>query len=257
MLKTMKSKVIAGAVAVGVLSGGGAVLGATDAGTALKGWYDAKFGSAAASVTVDTANYAKGKIPGLAAEYQGIKNNTSSQLKAKGQSDADATNKSIDDQSKRYIEQINSKKAEIDTYLSGQFDSLASYAQGLINTSGSEALSYANKDLKSHADAEGKKAIEDVNVKVKGATAEAASKLQAAIDEAKASLQSQLDSEQAATTAEIKQMIDTKIEEVRVAVNATNNALVKENKKLITMTAKALLLDGQNQLDGIVGNINK
>ncbi len=257
MLKTVKSKVIAGAVTVGLLSGGGVVLGATDAGAQLKDWYDAKFSTASTNVVTDSYNYANSLVPGLTAEYQGFKDNTSNKLKAKGEFDTGVTNEAIDKKSQEYIDQINGQKAHIESYLSSQFDNLSSAAKGLIDQSGKEALKYANDDLASHANAEGQKAIADVNVKVKGATAEAARKLQETIDGAKSSLQGQLDTKQAATTAEIKAMIDTEISRLRTIITSTNNQLIIKQEKLITMTAKGLLIAGQAELDGIVGNINK
>ena len=253
----MKSKVIAGAVTVGLLAGGGAVLGATDAGTQLKGWYDAKFSVASGKVVTDSYNYANSLVPGLTAEYQGVKDNTTNKLSVKGEVVAGVTNESIDKQSQEYIDQINAQKAHIESYLSNQFGILSSAAKGLIDQSGKDALDYANGDLAKHADAEGKAAIADVNVKVKEATAEAAKKLQDTIDGAQTSLQSQLDSNQAATIAEIKSMIDKEISRLRTIITSTNNQLINKQEKAITMVAKSLLLAGQAELDGIVGNINK
>ena len=257
MLKTMKSKVIAGAVTVGLLSGGGVVLGATDAGAQIKDWYDAKFSVASQNVTTDSYNYASSKVPGLAAEYQGFKNNTSNKLKLKGEDQAKVSSDLIEKKSQAYIDEINGQKAHIESYLSNQFDSLSSVAKGLIDQSGKDALNYANRDLASHANTEGQKAVTDVNVKVKDATAEATRKLQETIDGAKNSLQSKLDAEQTATTTEIKGMIDDEIIRLRTIITSTNNQLILKQEKLITMTAKGLLLAGQQELDGIVGNINK
>ncbi|MGG0643104.1 hypothetical protein ABE021_04020 [Sporosarcina gallistercoris] len=257
MLKTMKSKVIAGAVAVGVLSGGGAVLGATDAGVALKGWYDAKFGSASEKIAVDSAAYATSLAPGLAADYQVEKDRATSKLKGEGETSISNANGGIDKKSKEYIDQINAQKSHIESYMSSQFNGLSSLAKGLIEKSGKEALAYANGDLANHAGSEGQKAVGEVNVKVKEATAEAASKLQAAIDESKKSLQSQLDSQQAKTTEEIKHMIDSEISKLRGAIINTNNKLIFDNEKKIKSAAHALRLAAESQLDAIVGNINK
>lgn len=257
MLKTVKSKVIAGAVTVGLLSGGGVVLGATDAGAQLKGWYDAKFTVASGKVTADSYEYANSLVPALTAEYQGIKDNTTNKLSEKGVFVAGVTNASIDKQSQKYIDEINSQKAHIESYLSDRFGDLSSAAQGLITQSGKDALDYANGDLARHAAAEGAAAIAEVNVKVKDATAEAARKLQDTIDGAKSSLQSQLDANQAATTAEIKTMIDNEISKLRTVITSTNNQLIAYHERSITMTAKSLLLAGEAELDGIVGNINK
>lgn len=257
MLKTVKSKVIAGVATVGLLTGGGVALGATDAGVQLKGWFDSKFAIATTGVIKDTTSYANSKVPGLAAEYNGLKVDATSKINAKGEFVTGVTNESIDKQSQAYIDQINKEKAHIETYLSSRFDDLSSAASGLINQSGKDALDYANTDLAKHAGDTGTAAVADVNVKVKEATAQAAKKLQDTIDGAKSDLQGQLNSNQAATTAEIKAMIDSKISELRKIITSTNNQLIAYHEKNITMTAKALLLAGQAELDGIVGNINK
>lgn len=257
MLKTVKSKVIAGVATVGLLTGGGVALGATDAGVQLKGWFDSKFSIATTGVINDTTNYASSKVGGLTAEYNGLKANATSKINDKGKRATTDANNSIDKQSQEYIDQINKEKAHIDTYLSSRFDDLSAAANGLITQSGNDALNYANTDLAKHAGDTGTAAVADVNVKVKEATAQAAKKLQDTIDGAKSDLQGQLNANQAATTAEIKTMIDNKIVELRKIITSTNNQLIAYHEQKITNAADKLLSSGKAELEGIVGNINK
>lgn len=257
MLKKAKGKVIAGTLVVGLVAGGGAVLGATDAGANLKAWYDAQFGKASSKITEEVGSYGNSKIEGLTAEYNGLKADATSKINSRGEFVGDVTKKSVQEQSDKHIDAIKEQKAHIETYLSGQFDSLAQFANGLIEQSGKDALAYAESDLKQHAGDAGKVAGEKMEADVKASTAAALKDLEDTIRWAKEDLQAKLDKETDLTIEEIKAMIDKKIVELRGKVTALNDAFVKEQERQLTMTSKKLLLEAQAQIDALVNGMNK
>ncbi|QTD40818.1 hypothetical protein [Sporosarcina sp. Te-1] len=257
MLKKAKGKVIAGTLVVGLVAGGGAVLGATDAGANLKAWYDAQFGKANEKITTEVANYGNSKIDGLLTEYNGLKADATSRIDSKGEFVGDVTKDGIQKRSEEHIDAIKEQKAHIESYLGSQFDSLAQFANGLIEQSGKDALAYAESDLKQHAGDAGKVAGEKMEADIKAATADAIKDLEDTIRWAKEDLQAKLDKETDLTIEEIKAMIDAKIVELRGKVTALNNTFVKEQERVITMAGKALLLDAERQLDALVNGINK
>ncbi|MCG3088280.1 hypothetical protein [Sporosarcina cyprini] len=256
-MKKAKGKVIAGTLVVGLVAGGGAVLGATDAGANLKAWYDAQFGKASNKITEEVGSYGNSKIEGLTAEYNGLKAEATSKINSRGESVGDTTKKNVKEQSDKHIDAIKEQKAHIETYLSGQFDSLAQFANGLIEQSGKDAWIYAESDLKKHAGDAGKAAGEKMEADIKATTAAALKDLEDTIRWAKEDLQAKLDKETDLTIEEIKAMIDAKIVELRGKVTALNNKLVMEQDKIITMNGKMLLLEAQAQLDALVNGMNK
>ena len=257
MLKTVKGKVIAGTVAFGLLSGIGVVLGATDAGTNLKNWYDAQFGKSSNQVVEEVADYGLGKIDGLVTEYEGLKTNAFDRINSTGKVGTDATNKGVDRSAGEHIDAIKQQKIEIEKYLSGQFQSLRDFSAGLINETGQAALDYANEDLKNHANAVGSDTKDKMTKDINENTAKAINDLEETIKYAKEDLQAQLDSNTNLTIEEIKGLIDAEIVELRGKITKLNNSLIAEQNKIITMTAKGLLLKAQDELQAIVDGINK
>ncbi|MER2078250.1 hypothetical protein [Psychrobacillus psychrotolerans] len=256
MMKTVKGKVIAGTVAVTLFAGVGAAFGASDAGLNLKNWYKTQFTSSSGEVNKQVADYAGSKVDGLTKEYNTIKTDAGASINEKGGFVTEVASGNIDDRSREHIDSIKEEKAHIETYLAGQFDSLSTYTQGLINEAGKEALKYANNDLAQYTDKAGKAAVEKVNTDVKAATALAVKDLKDTIYWAKSDLQTKLDKERDLTVVEIKGMIDAKIVELRGEITKKTTALVKEQEKIITMTAKGLQIAGLKELDDLVSGMN-
>lgn len=257
MIKTVKGKVIAGTMVFGLVTGAGVAFGATDAGTNLKNWYDGQFGKASENVAGQVAAYAGGKVEGLTVEYKGLKTDATNSINEKGVAQAGVANKNIEKLSREHIDAIKDQQAHINTYLSGQFDSLSIFAKGLINQAGDDALKYAKNDLGEYTGAAGNAANEKVKTDVKAVTNEAIKDLEDTINAAKADLQAQLDKETDLTVTEIKGLIDAKINELRTKITKINDGLVAEQVKIITMTAKGLQLEAERAMKALVDGINK
>lgn len=257
MLKTVKSKVIAGALVVGLVSGGGAVLGATDAGAQLKSWYDGQFKKSSELVSAEVAKYGAEKVDGLVDEYNGLKDKTSNKLAERGEVGKNATNSNVDKRASEHIDAIKEQKMHIESYLSGQFKLLSDYTAGLISEAGNKALKEANEDLTKHAGTVGVEVQDQMEKAINENTEQAISDLEETISAAKSELQAQLDKNADLTIEEIKGLIDAKINELRTQITKINNDLIRLHDKTITMTAKSLLLKAQSELDAIVNNMNK
>ncbi|MFD1929204.1 hypothetical protein ACFSFY_14270 [Sporosarcina siberiensis] len=257
MIKTLKGKLVAGTLVFGLVAGTGVAFGATDAGTNLKAWYDVQFGKASASIETEVATYAGSKVPGLVAEYNGLKSDATDSINEKGEFVAGVASGNIDAKSREHIDAIKEEQAHINTYLSGQFDSLSTFASGLINQAGVDAIKYAKGDLGKYTGDAGKTAKEKVETDVNAVTAQAIKDLEDTINEAKEQLQGQLDKETGLTVTEIKGLIDAKIIELRTKITTMKNALVKDQEKIITMTAKALQIAAEKAMQDLVNGINK
>jgi len=255
MIKTVKGKVIAGTLAFGLVAGSGVALGATDAGINLKAWYDAKFGTAATSVTGEISAHALGKVDGLTNEYNGLKTAATNSINTTGgMASAVATTK-INEKSAEHIAAINQQKAAIAGHMATQFDELSSYANGLINQAGVAGLQAATDDLTAHTGAKGADALATLTTELGNAKGTAVSQLESAISTAKSDLQAQLASEKASTVAEINGLIDAKIIELRQKITKIKNDLVRAQQELITAKAIALENAAKAELQSVVDGI--
>ncbi|MDF2067309.1 hypothetical protein [Bacillus sp. Cr_A10] len=252
MIKTVKGKVVAGTVAVTLFAGAGVAFGASDAGTKLKAWYDGQFNSASSQIEANVASNVNGRINGLVTEYNGLKKGATDSINQTKNSESADKKQKISKEAQDHIDAIKEEQEHIESYLSGQFDQLRGFANGLINQAGTSAINYANNDLTVHTGAKGTEAIGTLTTDLEGAKATAVNDLNDAINAAKTDLQNKLSAETTQTTDEIIALIDAKIIELRGIITAKRDALVVVQQGLIT--AKAVELEGlaKSELQGIV-----
>ncbi|AYC29905.1 hypothetical protein [Paenisporosarcina cavernae] len=255
MLKTLKSKVIAGTVTVGMLSGVGVAFGASDAGDNLQTWFNNQFGIASDSIEDQSVAYVQGQVGALASEYNGLKTGAGASIQTAGVNATTTTNTNVSNKAGEYIQDVNDMKAHIDTYLAGEFDSLSNFAQGIINQAGTQALNYATTDLGTYTTAQGQTATTNMTTNINASTASTKADLQAAITAAKNDLQAQIDAETALTVQEIKDMIDAKIVQLRAQVTAVRDNYVTQQQAAITAAAQQLEASAIAELEAVVDGI--
>ncbi|WP_394188344.1 hypothetical protein [Paenisporosarcina quisquiliarum] len=255
MLKTIKGKVIAGTVSVTLLAGAGAAFASSNAGANLKDWYDGQFNTASGNIQSDVATNVQNRINGLASEYNGLKSAAGNSISTDGTTATATASGNIDTAAQEHIDAINAEKVHIQGYMAGQFASLETFADGLINQAGTAAVNYANNDLTNYTGAQGVAARTSLTTALEDDTEDAVAELQQAISAAQGELQGQLNSLEDSTTENIIDAIDAKIEELRLTITAKRDALVAAQKVLID--AKAVELEEaakaalQAEVDGI------
>ena len=255
MIKTVKGKVITGATAFALISGG-AVMASSDAGMNLKAWYDGKFGESSTKVATDSANYAKGKVPSLNREYNGLKSEGTDFINTAGTQKTAEGAGNINQAKAEHITAIQDKEAEIQGYMDSQFDALYASAQKIINDTANQGYKWAQNDLSRKYGADGAAAtakVESDLTKVKDA---AVTDLETAIQNAKGNLLTSLNSNTTATTAEIKAAIDAKINVLRGEITDLRDNLVAVQKQVISDKAIALENQAKNEMDTLVADIN-
>jgi hypothetical protein len=256
MLKTIKSKVIAGTVSVVLLSSAGAAFASSNAGANLKDWYDGQFGVATSNIVGDVESNVTGRINGLATEYEGLKTAAGTSISTDGTNANTLASGNIETATQEHINSINAKQTQIEGYMDGQFAALKFAANGLINQAGNAALGYANNDLTTFTGAKGDAARSTLTTELEADTATAVSELELAIKEAKGDLQAQLDTKEEATTEAIIGLIDAKINSLRTTITQKRDDLVAAQKLLIDAKALELETAAKNQLQAVVNNIN-
>ncbi|MBO0959872.1 hypothetical protein J1P26_09055 [Neobacillus sp. MM2021_6] len=255
MKKSIKTKVLSGAVAVGLLSSVGVAFASTDAGTNLQNWYNSQFGKSAASIQTQTTNYAVGKAPGLVNEYNGLRTNAVTSINGTKTAETAAANTAINNAKKEHLDALAAQKLAIQNHLQSQFDGIQQAADTIIGQVGLLAIDYANKDLTKLTGDKGSAALTSLTTDLNKSSDDAVKELQDAIDAAKADLQSQLDSATASRVDNIKHIIDKKIDELRGTITTKKNELVAAQQKLITEKAQKLQAQAEADLAAAVAGI--
>lgn len=250
----MKSKVIAGVATVGLIAGVGAAAASEDIGGKLQSWYDSQFGNTKVSMEREVGNYVTSKIPSLSNEYNTGKSTATSQITNQGNTSATNASANINSEKDKYIEALEGKQAAIEAGLEKQFDDLFNEAEGLINSAGDKVFDFAKTDLGNATTNAGKKALADVETKINASKDSAVKELQAAIAAAKTELEGQLADEKDATTQEIKDAIDNKINALRSQLVPIVRDFINTQKGLITTKASELEANAMNELKDAVNN---
>ena len=256
MIKTIKGKVITGVTAFALISGG-AVLASTDAGDNLKAWYEGQFGKSTAKVIKESTDYANGKVGSLYKEYDGLKKDGTGFINTAASEKTAEGTANINSAKDEHITAVQTKEADIQRYMSGQFDGLYAAAQKIIDDTANEGYKWAQNDLSKKYGADGKAATDKVNADLNRVKEAAVTDLETVIFNAKRDLQNSLDSNTTATTTEIKKAIDAKINVLRGQITQLRDELVAVQKQVIADRAIALEGQAKTEMDNAVANINK
>ncbi|EKN64745.1 hypothetical protein BABA_22693 [Neobacillus bataviensis LMG 21833] len=251
-MKSMKTKIVTGVVAVGLLSGVGAAFAKTDAGEILQGWYDGQFGKSTSSLESETAKYGTDQQTAWSGEYNNLKTDATNSINGTKTSETNKAKGEINGAKKGHLDVLKAKKAEISGYMDDQFDAISVAAQNGIKSAGDKTLTDAYDDLQKHTESKGWDAYVDMNSQLASAEFDAIRDLEDAIYFAKKDLQDQLNAETSATTTEIKEAIDAKIAELRTLITAKKNELLTAQQEFISKEAQDRVTKAKADLDATV-----
>jgi hypothetical protein len=240
MKKSIKAKVVTGAVALALVSGVGVSFASSDAGTNLQTWYNNQYGKSAKSIETQTTVYAVSKVPGLVREYNGLKTDAKSSINTTRDTSKAVAGSNITNAKQEHLESLAAQKTAIESHLKSQFDGIQQAADTAIGQAGLAAINYANNDLARHTGNVGSAALTDLTNDLNAASQKAVTDLQTAINTAKTDLQRQLNEATESRVANIKGIIDRKIDELRTTITTKKNELVAVQQGLITAKAQEL-----------------
>ncbi|MEI4770645.1 hypothetical protein WAX74_13500 [Psychrobacillus sp. FJAT-51614] len=255
MIKTLKGKVVAGTVAVTLFAGAGVAFGASDAGTNLQNWYNAKFTKDKIEVSGTAVVYSGAKLFGLGLENIKHKGEVAGQIKQTREQATSNTTSNINSKSVEHIKSINDQKTEILKNIGTQFDELYTDATSLMNKAGEESSKTLIKDLEKYSGNQGSTAIVTVESDLTGIKNTAVSNLQTAITNAKTDLEAKLKTEKDLTISEIKTMVDNKIIEIRNEIVKSRNDMISAQQKLINAKATEIETAAMGEMDALVSGI--
>lgn len=255
MLKMGKKKVIAGVVTVGLLTGGGAVFGATDAGTNIKNWFEGVFLGEKAGVEAQYNKYWDGEITELDKLVATKKSEGKTKIDVKARGEITAKGKKIALQASEHVDAIKIESKKLEKYMNDEFTKLKKKADEDINNAGTVWFQGAHADLEKVTNELGDAARADVETKLDKITDQALTDIQDAIDSTKKELLELLAKKSDATAVEIKELIDKSIFGITYQINAGANYMIQEQEGLIAALAASLETDAMKKMKDLVDGI--
>lgn len=250
--KSVKTKVLSGVVAVGLLSGVSAAFASTDVGTQLQDWYNGKFKAAGASMQKPLEEYAASKVPGIVRDGKSMMAGATTAINGTRDTAINTASGNIDTATQGYIDALKAKEGQISAGIEGQFDWIKGIAEGMLNQMATEGQTQAERILSSHATSKGNAALGQVQSELDTAKEEALADLNGEIDRAKRELEAKLNAEKDATVGELKTAIDNKISEVKSYLEGRLAEFVQTQQNLITAKAQELENAAKGELDQAV-----
>lgn len=255
MIKTVKGKVIAGVVTVGLLSGGGAAFGATDAGAGLKGWFDGQFKKSEKTIAADTLSHSIAGFAGFAGDVKDLKTGATTDINGTRDTKTGNATAGIDQAGKDYISQVDAAKLEIEGNIDEEFAKIKALADKSLKLTGSLAYGAAQYDLSKHTSKEGRAALAHVESEIEEQTNLSISELEEEIRATKNGLKTLLSQKSGATIENINQAVDTEITRILGKITEKTEELIAAQKTLISnkaaeleSTAKQILEEKVNSL---------
>lgn len=257
-LNSLKGKIIAGTVAVGVVTSGGLVFANTDAGEQLRVWYDQAFGESAESVEAEVTAYGESLIPGLVDEYNGMKENATEDINDTRDRETASAQDAIESVKQGHLDNLNGTKADILENMNLRFQTEIYQPMWLeIQSLAAQAEEYATNDLTAHTGTKGGEAVSKVTEDLNTAKEEAVSELEDAIENAQAEIEAEMDNQEEMTASNLNNHIDGFIGDLRRTLDGLLEDLVQEQETIIADAAAGLETDAINALDEVVAGIGE
>lgn len=254
---TVKKKMAAGAISVGLLSGIGLAFANTDAGGALKTWYSGIFNNASAEVTDSIDQYVMDQREDLLAEYDGMKAGAGQSIDMTRDSEIAGSTTAINNAKISHLNSLDAAKVKILAGMDKQFTDLFIHEHGRIQEAGDRALQAAEADLNRYTDNKGSAAIEEVTTQLNAVKEQAVSDLEQAIANAKSEITAQVETEKTSTVNSLKTHVDQKIDNVFDEIHGIILDLVAAQEALIEAKAAELEAEAKTALDDVVSGINE
>lgn len=254
--KSMKNKVIAGIIAVGLISSSGFAFANTNAGEALKNWYDNLFNRAVAESEDDVEDYGEGLISEFNEDLDGLKDETAASILDKRDNETESSLSEIEKAKQAYLEELIEEHGEIKGYMEQQFFEVYMDNWLEIQTMSGELTANAGAELETLAGETGEESVQHVTTELTSAKDDAVQELEDEIEKAKKELAEGIDFHSDNLTDNLTKEIDFSIQTVKEVVDDLKVELIEEQQTIIAATAEELEQDAKDSLDDVVSDMN-
>ncbi len=257
MFKKLKGKVIVGVLVFGlIMSGAGLAFANTDAGAALKAWYDGMFNQSVDTIEDEVTAYGESKLPELQEEYENLKSEAGIDIDLSRELATGESLEKIIQAKLDHLGSLDESKREILSNIGYQYYNVFLDGYGEIQQKAEEGLAYATDDLTAYTGELGQAAVDEMTGDLNAAKDEAVQELEEAIRQAQEELGAAISENEEITIRNLKNQVDWSIEELRNQVTELLAGLVEEQKTIIIATAQQLEDDAKAAMDDVVSGIN-
>ncbi|MGG0753713.1 hypothetical protein [Brevibacillus laterosporus] len=253
-LKKVKSKIVIGVLAVGLIGSLGTAFAAVDVGGQLKNWYDKQFAASASSITKEAVNYGNEKKAITEGEINKLKNQVADRVKQAGSEEANRAVASVTAAKNDYLNALRGKTNEIKGNMQNQYNQKVEGLKQEINKAANHTKVNSIVDLTNKVNQAGEAGKQEVRTNVTSAQDKAKQELTGAINDAKNTINGLIREKEASSKEETKRFIDEKIAEIQKVVDESAKLLEKQAKDAIKDTGAKAEKDAKNSLDQLVAD---
>lgn len=255
LFKLTRKKVIAGVLAFSIISGLTFVLANTDAGEALRDWYNRLFNQKVDSAMDEANQYGESLMPGLLDEYADEKSHAEGMIDRKKAYEIGRSTKAIRAAKDAHLDSLDEARVEILDGMDLQFFQV--FVEGVqeIERLGSEASQYVQSDLRDHFGSKRESTLTDIEVELTAIKNEALSDLETAIEEAKSEIESEVNTRSDVLVSNLKTRINHKVDELRREVRSIINGYTAEIEHAIVEKAAEMENEAKQAMDQLVSDL--
>ncbi|QOS98799.1 hypothetical protein JNUCC42_20535 [Brevibacterium sp. JNUCC-42] len=253
-MKKVKSKIVIGVLAVGLVGSLGTAFAAVDVGGQLKNWYDKQFSASTASIVTETAKYGNEQKAITENELNKIKNQVSDRVKQAGTEEANRAVASLTAAKNDYLNALRGKTNEIKGNMQNEYNQKVEVIKQEINKVANHTKVNSIIDLTNKVNHAGEAGKQEIRTNVTSTQDKAKQELTGAINDAKNTINGLIREKEASTKEETKRFIDEKVAEIQKVVDESAKLLEKQAKDSIKDTGAKAEQEAKNSLDQLVAD---
>ncbi|QDX92332.1 hypothetical protein EEL32_15620 [Brevibacillus laterosporus] len=253
-MKKVKSKIVIGVLAVGLVGSLGTAFAAVDVGGQLKNWYDKQFSASTASIVTETAKYGNEQKAITDNELNKLKNQVSDRVKQAGTEEANRAVASLTAAKNDYLNALRGKTNEIKGNMQNQYNQNVEGIKQEINKAANHTKVNSIIDLTNKVNHAGEAGKQEIKTNVTSAQDKAKQELTGAINDAKNTITALIREKEASSKEETKRFIDEKVAEIQKVVDESAKLLEKQVKDAIKDTGVKAEQEAKNSLDQLVAD---
>ncbi|WP_040227238.1 hypothetical protein [Bhargavaea cecembensis] len=256
MMKTVKGKLVAGAITVALVSSaGGVVFGASDAGSKLKNWYDVQFGDAKKTIEAEADAVWKDSLETESKEIGAMIGEAKTEIANKGDEQIDQKGKSIQAAADSYIDNLKQERDTIIKGMTAQFDKIEKDAEAKFQSEGQVFAEKKKDELTKGTGEAGRAASEKLDKELQAVTDQALKDLRDTINGVKGELVKELNSNSIRSKEAMVKAVDREITRIHGVIEGEKKKLVKQYEIMISKAAQVKEDNAKTEMEKVINGI--
>ncbi|TYS62490.1 hypothetical protein FZC76_21225 [Sutcliffiella horikoshii] len=254
---TWQKKLVAGTVAVGLISGVGMTFASASEGSPLRQWYNELFSNTQQSILTDNEAAATEAFENWAANTEQLKVGAGFEINETMEAELTRVGTEIMSTKDEHIASLGEEKAELLADMNYQvYQHIFLEGYMAIQNQGDVAMGTVEESFQNFTNETGQAAVNEMTQELTSAKDSAVTELEEAIAHAKEELSAQLAMEEQVSRNNLERQITYKLTDLRDALTSIINELVSEQQNIITAKALELEEEAKASLDEVMESIN-